>query len=187
MTRSMNERGLEGPWRVPIAVHEVPVSGRSFVLNADEATRAAIAKSADLRALPRLEATFDVTRHDSDGLHVVGRVSATVGQVCVVSLDPIENEIEEMVDLIFAASAASAVGDASAQDVLDVAADEVPEPLLDDTVDLGAIATEFLILGIDLYPRKPEAVFQAPPSEDKTEHPFAALAALQRGQGGRDA
>ena len=183
----MKERGLEGPWRVPIAVHEVPVSGRSFVLNADEATRAAIAKSADLRALPRLEATFEVTRHDSDGLHVVGRVSATVGQVCVVSLDPIENEIEEMVDLIFAPSAAPAIGDAPGQDVVDVAADEVPEPILDDTVDLGAVATEFLILGIDLYPRKPEAVFHAPPSEDETEHPFAALAALQRGQGGRDA
>jgi hypothetical protein len=69
---------------------------------------------------------------------------------------------------------------------LKVATDEAPEPLLGDTVDLGAIATEFLILGIDLYPRKSDAVFQAPPIEDKTEHPFAALATLRRGQGGRD-
>ena len=50
--------------------------------------------------MPRLEATFDVTRLSSNGLHVVGRVSATVGQVCVVTLDPIENEVEEMVDLM---------------------------------------------------------------------------------------
>jgi uncharacterized metal-binding protein YceD (DUF177 family) len=173
----MNERRREGHWSVPVTVHEVPETGRRFELRADAATRAAIARSADLRALPRLEATFDVSRRDLEGLHVVGRVSATVGQVCVVTLDPIENEVEEMVDLVFVPGATPAVDDAS---------DEAPEPLLDGTVDLGAIATEFLILGIDLYPRKPDAVFQAPPIEDKTEHPFAGLATLRRGQGGRD-
>jgi hypothetical protein len=186
MTRTMKEHQSAAPWSVQVAVHDVPVAGRTFALEADEATRAAIAKSADLRTLQRLEATFDVTRHDTAGLHVVGRVSATVGQICVVTLDPIENEIVEPVDLIFAPGAASAGGDAPANVVLEVATDAVPEPLLDDTVDLGAIAIEFLILGIDLYPRKPEAVFQPPAIEDRSEHPFAALAALRRGQGGRD-
>jgi hypothetical protein len=186
MMRAMNERGREGPWSVPVTVHEVPVTGRRFELTADDATRAAIATSADLRALPRLEATFEVTRLNTNGLHVVGRVSATVGQLCVVTLDPIENELEETVDLIFVPGATPAVGGAPGRDALEVATDEVPEPLLDDTVDLGAIAIEFLILGIDLYPRKPEAAFQAPPIEDKTEHPFAALATLRRGHGGRD-
>ena len=117
---------------------------------------------------------------------MVGRVSATVGQICVVTLDPIENEVEEVVDLVFVPNAAPAAGDAPDREALRVATDEAPEPLLGDMVDLGAIATEFLILGIDLYPRKPDAVFQAPPIEDKTEHPFAALATLRRGQGGRD-
>jgi uncharacterized metal-binding protein YceD (DUF177 family) len=182
----MNKRKLECPWSVPVTVDEVPVTGRRFELEADEATRVAIAKSAGLRALPRLEAAFDVSRRDSEGLHVAGRVSATVGQICVVTLDPIENEIEETVDLIFVPGAAPAAGDAAGREALDVATNEVPEPLVDDTVDLGAIATEFLILGVDLYPRKPEAVFQAPPIEDKTEHPFAALATLRKGQGTRD-
>jgi hypothetical protein len=186
MMRAMNQRKLKGPWSVPVTVHEVPVTGRRFELVADAATRAAIAKSADLRALPRLEASFDVSRRGAEGLHVAGRVCATVGQVCVVTLDPIESEIEEMVDLTFVAGATPAVGEAPGKEALEIATDEAPEPLLNDTVDLGAIATEFLILGIDLYPRKPEAVFQAPPIEDKTEHPFAALAALRRGQGGRD-
>src|SRR5450755_3959867 len=101
MTRAMDERRREGPWSIPVTVREVPVTGRRFVLEPDEATRAAIAKSADLRALPRLQATFDVSRHGSAGLHVVGRVSATVGQICGVTLDPIDNEFEETVDLIF--------------------------------------------------------------------------------------
>jgi hypothetical protein len=182
----MNSRGKEGPWRVPVSVHEVPASGRRFELEADAATRAAIAKSAGLRALPRLQASFDVSRHGAEGLHVVGRVRASIGQDCVVSLEPIDSEVEETVDLTFVAGATPAAGDASSRETLEIGDVEPPEPLLDDTVDLGAIATEFLILGIEPYPRKPDAVFQAPAIEDESEHPFAALAALRKGQGGRD-
>ena len=46
-------------------------------------------------ALPRLEAAFDLTRIGGDGVHVVGRVSATVSQTCVVTLDPMQNEVDE--------------------------------------------------------------------------------------------
>ena len=53
--------------------------------------------------------------------------------------------------------------------------------LRDGVVDLGAVATEFLLLGIDPYPRKPGAVFDAPPAGDPSSHPFAALAALKKG------
>ena len=35
-----------------------------------------------------------------------------------------------------------------------VAADDAPEPLVGGVVDLGVVATEFLALGIDPYPRK---------------------------------
>jgi hypothetical protein len=185
MTRAMKARGAGGPWRVPVSVHEVPASGRRFELEADAATRAAIAKSSGLRALPRLQASFDVSRHGAEGLHVVGRVHASVGQECVVSLDPIDNEVEEMVDLVFVPGA-TAAGDPPGRETLEVAADEGPEPLVNDTVDLGAVATEFLILGIDPYPRQPDAIFQAPAIEDASEHPFAALAALRKGQGGGD-
>ncbi len=106
--RAMGERTPDRPWSVPVTLHEIPETGRRFDLNADEATRAVIAKAVGLRALPRLEASFDVVRHGTKGLHVVGRVSATVGQFCVVTLDPIESEVEELVDIIFVAGAAPA-------------------------------------------------------------------------------
>ena len=51
-------------------------------------------------------------------------------------------------------------------------------------VDLGALAIEFLILGIDPYPRKAGAQFAAPAVEDASEHPFAALEALKKPLGG---
>lgn len=56
------------------------------------------------------------------------------------------------------------------------------EPLVDGIVDLGAIATEFLLIGIDPFPRKPGAVFALPSAEGASEHPFAALAALHKGR-----
>ena len=46
----------------------------------------------------------------------------------------------------------------------------------------GAVATEFLLLGLDPYPRKPGAVFDAPPADDPASRPFAALAALKKGE-----
>jgi hypothetical protein len=58
--------------------------------------------------------------------------------------------------------------------------------LIGDRVDLGAIAVEFLILGIDPYPRKPGVAFEPPAAEDESEHPFAALAALKKGPDGKE-
>jgi hypothetical protein len=47
-------------------------------------------------------------------------------------------------------------------------------------VDLGAIASEFLILGIDPYPRKPGVVFEPNLEREAGASPFAALAALKK-------
>jgi hypothetical protein len=68
---------------------------------------------------------------------------------------------------------------------VEVPVEDAPEPLVGGQIDLGAIATEFLILAIDPYPRKPDAVFQPPPGGDDSAHPFAALAALKGERGGK--
>ena len=176
----------ERPWTVPLSVHEVPLTGRHFEIAADETVRTAIAESAGVRALPRLEAVFDVSRR-GDRLHVAGRVSATVGQLCVVTLEPVDSAVEEAVDLLFVA-AAPAAAESSGKGVVEVSAEDGPEieALVNDTVDLGAIATEFLLLGIDPYPRKPGAKFDAPARDDPSAHPFAALASLRKEHGGHE-
>ena len=171
------------PWHVPVVLDDIPEDGRHFDLEADADVRAAVAKAAGLRGLPRLTANFDVTRRGTDGLHVVGTVSATVGQTCVVTLDPVDNEVEETIDLVFVPQQApepTAEGDAEKPEPRDVKWSD-PEPLIGGAIDLGAIATEFVILGLDPYPRKPGAVFQ-PPHDDKPDPgPFAGLAKLKGG------
>ncbi len=63
---------------------------------------------------------------------------------------------------------------------------EPSEPLHEGRIDLGAVATEFLLLGVNPYPRKPGVEFASPASVAAEEGPFAALAALktERGKGG---
>jgi hypothetical protein len=166
------------PWSVPVRRDEVPDAGLHLDLVADEATRRAIAGIAGVGAVPRLEANFDLARQGS-GLKVTGEVAATVEQTCVVTLEPMTSELREPIDLVFAPPPAGERSDEDEEAIDPTAADE-PEALLDGVADLGIVATEFLLLAIDPYPRKPGAVFEAPKAAALGAHPFAALAALKK-------
>jgi uncharacterized metal-binding protein YceD (DUF177 family) len=161
------------PWSVPVAVEDIPDTGLHMEIDAPAAARAGVAELADVREVPWLSAVFVVTRRGA-GAHVSGRVSALVGQTCVVSLDPVESQIDEAVEVTFSPPAAAAAADN----------DEPPEPLVGGRLDLGALATEFLLLAIDPYPRKPGAEFAPPKVEDTGERPFAALEKLKQRLGG---
>jgi hypothetical protein len=188
MNEHSTEKRTPAPWHVPVAAEDVADAGQHFNLIADQDVRATVARIAGLRDLPRLEANFDVTRHDA-GLHVAGRVSATVGQNCVVTLEALANEIEEHIDLLFvprqpaeANSGDDAMAERSPEKSRSDRVRNEPEPLIDGIVDLGALATEFLILGLDPYPRKPDAIFEPPQDVTPDEGPFAVLAPLTKGQ-----
>jgi uncharacterized metal-binding protein YceD (DUF177 family) len=169
------------PWSFSVRRDDVPETGLHLDLVADEATRTALAGLAGLRALPRLAATFDVARQGG-GLKVTGEVAATVEQICVVTLEPMTSEILEPIDLAFVPPRADQHADET-EEALDPEAEDEPEPLVDGVADLGVVATEFLLLAIDPYPRKPDAVFEPPKAEDSGAHPFAALAALKKTPG----
>jgi len=170
------------PWHVPVAVDDVPEEGQRFDLAADADTRSAVARVAGVRDLPRLEANFDVSRHGHGGLHVAGRVSATAGQTCVVTLEPLVHEVTEDVDLLFAPPPPEPK--VAAAGFQERGLDRQTEPLVDGKIDLGALAIEFLILGLDPYPRKPGAIFQPPADAQPDEGPFAALGVLKKGHDG---
>jgi uncharacterized metal-binding protein YceD (DUF177 family) len=162
------------PWHVPVRLEDVPETGLHLDLVADEHVRAGLAALAGVPDMPRLEAVIDLARH-GNGLRATGWVSATVGQTCVVTLEPIENQVDETIDVIFAPSS---TGDFDGQTAA-FEAGEPPELLSDGTADLGAIATELLLLGIDPYPRKPGAEFAPVVEESTAGTPFAALAKLK--------
>jgi len=164
-------------WTYPVAVAEIPEAGGHFDISADAETRAALAEAAGLRDLSQLDASFDLTRL-GDSVKVRGTVRAKVGQTCVVTLEPMENEVSEDIDLLFSPPVDPLLDPEAARKT---EKGEPPEPLDEGNLDLGTIATEFLILGLDPYPRKPGAEFDLPKGRDEEPaHPFAALAALKK-------
>lgn len=172
------------PWRSPVIVAQIPDTGLHRKLEASAAERQAMADLAGLREVLSAQADFDVVPRSGGRLQVTGQVRARIGQTCVVTLDPIENEIDEEVDLTFAPEAeARRLADLIAEGQDDSAPVEVvdaPEPIIGGTIDLGRLATDVLFLAIDPYPRKEGVAFEAEVTDpDPEDHPFAALKALQ--------
>jgi uncharacterized metal-binding protein YceD (DUF177 family) len=176
------------PWRAFVPVAQIPATGLHRDLEADEATRRAMAEIAGLRDILSVRASFDLTPRSGGQFHVTGHVQARVGQTCVVTLDPIESDIDEEIDLMFAPEAeARELTDliAEGQDEDDDEGDnsevaDPPEAIVNGTIDLGRLATDALYLGVDPYPRKPGAVFEARvEAPDPEDHPFASLKTLR--------
>jgi hypothetical protein len=161
---------------------QIPDTGLHRDIEADAATRAAMAEVAGLREVVSASGSFDVIPGRGGRFQVTGHVRARIGQTCVVTLDPIENDIDEPIDLIFAPPEQIPV----LADLVDGAAEsdeeipDPPEPIENGVIDLGRLATDVLFLAIDPYPRKPDAVFEpVVTAADPEDHPFAALKALK--------
>jgi Large ribosomal RNA subunit accumulation protein YceD len=166
-------------WHVPVRLEDVPDTGLHLDLEADEEVRARLAALAGVVSVRQLGVTADLTRR-GEGLRAAGRVIANIAQTCVVTLEPIENTVDEAFDVLFQPPdvAGSSPDGPAPKEV-----DDTREPLVNGAADLGAVATQFFLLGIDPYPRKPGAEFSGPAEDRAADSPFAALERLK----GRDA
>jgi uncharacterized metal-binding protein YceD (DUF177 family) len=182
MSRTDGMSDKPDPWRVPVVVAQIPEVGLHRDIEADQPVRKAMADVAGLREILSASASLDVMPKGGGRFHVAGHVRARVGQTCVVTLDPIENDVDEPIDLIFAPP--EQIPELS--DLVDDAAEseeeipDPPEPIVNGIIDLGRLATDALFLAIDPYPRKPGAVFEPRvEADDPEDHPFAGLKALK--------
>lgn len=185
MTPSDTRGGTGAPSglpRWPVRLADVPPSGlhiRRRELPA--ADLAAFARFIGVEAMTALDVDLHVKPYRGDGLAVSGRVRAEVGQICVVTLEPMTNSIDEEVEATFRPEEKlkpHLVRDEEDGLSIDasVAADD---PLVGGTIDAAAIAAEFLALGVDPYPRKSDSRFEVPSSGSEVS-PFAGLSKLKR-------
>jgi hypothetical protein len=179
-----NTESKPDPWRAPVIVAQIPDTGLHRKLEASAAERQGMAEVGGLRQVLSAQADLEIVPKSGGRYQVTGHVRARIGQTCVVTLDPIENEIEEKVDLTFAPEAEVR----RLADLIEEGRDgeeprEVPDPpeaIINGIIDLGRIATDALFLAVDPYPRKEGAVFEAEViAPDPEDHPFAVLKALQ--------
>ena len=167
-------------WPQPLAVAEAARGFAERRLVADEEARDRIAKALGLDALVSLEASAKVSAW-LDGVQIEARWKARVRQTCGVTLDPFESDLEGHVQVRAVPAGSATLGGQDEHELdLDPDADDPPDVLDSDQIDLGAYVVEDLSLAVDPFPRKPGAAFEAPAASGELS-PFAVLAKLKGG------
>lgn len=169
---------MKTSWSELVRLAEVGRSPGRRTLEADEVTRAKLARELDLVELPALSAEVSLAPW-LDGAEVRGDWRARVVQTCGITLEPFETALSGAFEVkAVPASSPAAVQSEAGEAELDFDAPDPPDVLEDDRIDLAAYVVEHLALEIDPFPRKPDAVFEAPEAEPEAS-PFAALLELK--------
>jgi uncharacterized metal-binding protein YceD (DUF177 family) len=157
-------------------VDAVPEEGQTVAIEAAPAEREALAAFYKLPSIEALSATLSLKRSETGGVRVTGSVHGELIQICVVSLEPFAGAIDEDIDVRFARRADQASKRPSEKPESSMIDEDEPDPLVDDKIDLGALAAEFFALGLDPYPRKPGVTFESPRDPGAKVSPFSELA-----------
>ncbi len=162
-----------GPLSRLVDVMNIPPRGQEAHVVASAEERDALAKDFGLPGIRALSGDFKLT-NTAKGIHVAGTVKASITQVCVVTLDSFDSDIEEEVEVDFAEPSGM-----PAEPPTDINEYEPPDEIVNGQIDLGALTAEFLALGLDPYPRKPGVDFSYRDPGDDKDSPFAALGKLK--------
>lgn len=149
----------------------LPPGGREERLVASPAECAALARRFAIPAVNRFEAQVLLRPEPGMLAAVSGRLRAEVVQDCVVTLEPVVQQVEEAVDLRVLPPGQEPSDDPEGPDEIEAEG---------DTLDLGEALAEQLALALDPYPRAPGASLAAPEEGDAAPSgPFAGLAPLR--------
>ena len=162
--------------------------GSALEVAASESERAALAKRFGFLGLPAFSARVSIDRRPGGQIIVEGRLRGKIVQACILSLEPVAQELDDGFRIIFKQDLTEERDPESGEAVLSAQAD-APEPLSGNMLDVGEIVAEQLSLAADPYPRRPgaklEDVLPKPRpggrkgQPEQRRHPFAGLAALR--------
>jgi len=173
----------------PISASRLSFKPATYRLVANERERAALAKRFALISLDRFEAIVTLKREPGDAIRFDAEIEADLVQACIVTTDPVPAHITDVFTLIYRADIDEATAD---QMALDNPEDEIIEPLIGDSIDIGEAVAQQLSVAMDPYPRSVGAESsiasaQAGPIEDDEagapmarRNPFDALAVLKK-------
>jgi len=165
----------------PVSTAGIVEEEAVFLIEADAAECKALAKRFGLRALHSLKAELRLRPMEEGEICLEGHLTAEAVQTCVVSLADFAASLDERFALRFSPEAEplSEVREI----LLAIEANDPPEPLEGEKLDLGEIVAEHFALALNPYPRLPgvdladfvgEAV-----EKQEISSPFARLGALK--------
>lgn len=166
-----------------IRFDNMPAEGRKLHVHATEEQRAALAADLGISGIESLQADLLATPFRG-GVRVIGNLSARTVQPCVVTFEPVVQEISEPIERILLPGAeAPFSGPAGAEVFVDLEDDDLPDYVEGPEVDLSPVISETLALALDPYPRAPGVSLDDVPlnQESAEPSPFAALQRLKDG------
>lgn len=183
----MTQHSIPAPeFSRPVAVDSLPMAEAIHELTARPEEREALAQRFDLISLDELSAVVRLKRIAGGRMiRLRGALQAKLVQRCVVTLEPVPEEVQDSFEMIYAPQSEIATDPSDLALNLDM--DDPPEPISDGHIDLGEAVAEHLALAMDPFPRKAGAEFVAHKEFDEGEpepetrpNPFAKLASLKR-------
>ena len=153
---------------------------------ASDSERAALSKRFGFLDLPVFSARVTIDRHPGKRIVVEGRLRGKIVQACILTLDPVTQDLDDTFQLVFAQDITDERDPESGEAILSASLD-APEPLTGNLLDVGEIVAEQLSLAADPYPRRPGAKLEdvmpdLPGRRSRPEqrrHPFASLESLR--------
>jgi len=159
--------------------------GASGEIAVTKAEMDAIAGMLDLVALEGLTFNYRLDHGGGGRVHLTGRLHANVTQTCVVSLDPVEANLDVPVEVEFWPVSLIDELKRSTEEPGNLGLLDWPEAVVDGRIDLGPVIYETLATALEPYPKREGISFdwsQGPSEEagSAKSGPFAALAALKQ-------
>jgi hypothetical protein len=165
------------PWSHKVRLSEIGRLDRPVELRPDDAARAQIARALELADLPSFTGEVRL-KPWLEGVEIEGRWNAKVVYRCGLTLEPFDVELDGRFTVRAVPADSPQAAEAASDLELDLEAEDPPDVLEEDAVDIGAYLVEHLALELDPFPRKPGAVFE-PPAATEPESPFAVLRRLK--------
>ncbi|MBB5073019.1 hypothetical protein HNQ69_000123 [Bartonella callosciuri] len=166
----------------PISVRSLPPKGIRVHICPNQRECAHLAKNHDLVEVKSCEGKFHIFPWKKSGVRIKGLLQARIIQLCVVTLEPLDNILHENIEVIFVPEGSSLVKPNILEDTgelfLDAEGIDTPEVFNGDKIDIGAVMEEFFELSIDHYPRKEGVNMRVVKSSEEAEQklsPFSVL------------
>ena len=163
-------------------------SGAALDIVASDSERAALVRRFGFLGLPAFSVRTTIDRRPGGQIVVEGRLRGKIVQACILTLDPVTQDLDETFRIVFKQGLAEERDPESGEAVISAQAD-APEPLAGNLLDVGEIVAEQLSLAADPYPRRAGAKLEdvlprhrqggRPNRTEQRRHPFAGLAALR--------
>jgi hypothetical protein len=169
------------PFSFAVLVRDIPAEGRRFSFAADDEQRRDLAPLLAIPAVSSLRAELEVRPAMGGAFRVRGTITASVVQTDVVTLEPIEQEIVEEIDMTLMEAEDVAPSRKGSKQLVDTVEVDGPDLYHNGRIDLGIIVREHLALALDPYPRAPGVDFPGHIEDDPAADPspFAVLGTLK--------